>query len=181
MSDDFAENITLSQALQQARDPQVGVGAPACGSQALTDLLRAVEDYWRKKGIEPGDYSFCVLKGRASAEELDEEAKDERRRRRVRRFLNQKARWPLAEAEQILKALDIFFEPKEDGAPHGKVRCGDRQHTLSSKLLKDKQVYSTYLYEWIHTLGQERLLADLLQRKDPRLTPYMRKADAGEE
>ena len=81
----------------------------------------------------------------------------------------------------MLKVLGIVIEPKADGAPHGKVRCHERHHTLSSKLLKDGQVYATYLYEWIHTLGQERLLADLLEQKDPRLAPYMRKADAGEE
>ncbi len=40
--------------------------------------------------------------------------------------------------------------------------------------------YATYLYEWIHALGQERRLADLLEQKDPRLAPYMRKADAGD-
>jgi hypothetical protein len=101
--------------------------------------------------------------------------------RRVRRFLNQKARWPLKEAEEILKVLGIVIEPKEDGAPHGKVRLGDRHHTLSSKLLKDGQVFATYLYEWICTLGQERRLADLLRRKDRRLASYMRKGDAGEE
>ncbi len=101
--------------------------------------------------------------------------------RRVRRFLNQKARWPLKEAEEILNALGIVIEPKADGAPHGKVRLGDRHHTLSSKLLKDGQVFATYLWEWIRTLGQERLLADLLRQNDPRLAPYMRKADAAEE
>ena len=68
-------------------------------------------------------------------------------------------------------ALGIVIEPKADGAPHGKVRLGDRHHTLSSKLLKDGQVFATYLWEWIRTLGQERLLADLLRRNDPRLRP----------
>ena len=172
MSDDFAENITLPQALQQSRKK----------SPARAALLRAVQDYWLAKGIEPGGYSLCVLKDRHAAGEQSEATEDDQRwRRRVRRFLSQKGRWPLPEAEQILKALDIVIEPKEDGAPHGKVRLGDRHHTLSSKLLKDGQVYATYLYEWIRTLGQERLLADLLRRKDPRLTPYMRKTDTGEE
>ena len=173
MSDDFAENIAVPQAIEQSRE----------GSPSKESLLRAVDAYWREKGIAPGDYSLCVLGTHPLAVEQDAaEAEDDLRwRRRVRRFLNQKARWPLEQAEEILKALGIVIGPKEDGAPHGKVRLGDRHHTLSSKLLKDGQVYATYLYEWIHTLGQERLLADLLGRKDPRLAPYMRKADGGAE
>ena len=172
MSDDFAENVTWEQAIRQAHEQ----------SPAQEVLLRAVEACWRAKGIAPDDYSLCVLQPLTPVEEPDEEAEDQRPwQRRVRRFLNQKARWPLKEAEEILNALGIVIEPKADGAPHGKVRLGDRHHTLSSKLLKDGQVFATYLGEWIRTLGQERRLADLLRRKDPRLAPYMRKADGGEE
>jgi hypothetical protein len=173
MSDDFAENASLPQVLQQASE----------ASSAKETLLRAIEAHWREKGIVASDYSICVVPRRAPAEKQDEEKTEEQRqrRRRVRRFLNHKARWPLEEAEEILKALGIVIEPKGDGAPHGKVRFNDRHHTLSSKLLKDGQVYATYLYEWIRTLGQERLLADLLEQNDPRLAPYMRKTDAGEE
>ena len=171
MSDDFAENVTVPQAIEQSRKE----------SPSKEALLRAVEAYWRDSGIAPGDYSLCVLGEYPSAQEQDaaEGEDDLQWRRRVRHFLSQKARWPLGQAEEILKTLEIVIEPKEDGAPHGKVRFHDRHHTLSSKLLKDGQVYATYLYEWIRTLGQERLLADLLERNDPRLAPFMRKADGG--
>ena len=99
----------------------------------------------------------------------------------MRCFLNQKNRWPLEDAEQILKALGIIIESKSDGAPHGKVRFNDRRHTLSSKLLKDGQVYSNYLHEWISTLGQERARRSPLDQKDPRIAQYIRKSDAGKE
>jgi hypothetical protein len=173
MSDDFAENFTLANAIQKAQ----------AQSPAREVLLRAVDAFWRAKGIAPDDYSLCVLQPLTPVEGPDEAEADDQRlwQRRVRRFLNQKARWPLKEAEEILNALGIVIEPKADGAPHGKVRLGDRHHTLSSKLLKDGQVFATYLWEWIRTLGQERLLADLLRQNDPRLAPYMRKADAAEE
>ena len=95
----------------------------------------------------------------------------------MRRFLNQKNRWPLEEAEQILKALGIVIESKSDGAPHGKVRYNERHHTLSSKLLKDGQVYARYLHEWIVTLGREPArLPSFWNQNDPRLAPYMRKS-----
>jgi hypothetical protein len=172
-SDDFAENTTLTQAIERA----------AVVSPARETLLRAVEMFWRERSIAPSGYSLCPLvKPEADADHDKQAVDDELRwRRKVRHFLNQKNRWPIEEAEAVLKVLGIVIEPKSDGAPHGKVRLGERHHTLSSKLLKDGQVYANYLYEWIHTLGQERLLAELLERKDPRLAPYMRKADAGEE
>ena len=61
MSDDFAENISLPQAIEQSREE----------SPAREALLRAVEAHWREKGIAPGDYSLCVLARPASAEEQD--------------------------------------------------------------------------------------------------------------
>ena len=182
MSDDFAQKVTLADAIEQA----------AKESPPREALLRAVEAYWREQGTDPADYSLCVLvepAGEEAAQEAEEDLQRGTRgtrlcvagRRRVRRFLNQKNRWPLEEAEQILKALGIVIESKSEGAPHGKVRYNQRHHTLSSKLLKDGQVYARYLHEWIATLGRESTLAELLEQKDPRLAPYMRKADAGAE
>ncbi len=173
MSREFEESVAFSQAIEEAHGK----------SPAMEAVLRAVEANWREKGIAADDYSLCVLGRPEPAEKQDApEAQEELRwRRKVRRFLNQKSRWPLEEAEEILHALGIIIEPKEDADPHGKVRLGDRHHTLSSKLLKDGQVYATYLHEWICTLGQERLLADLLIQKDPRLAAFMRKSDAAEE
>ncbi len=172
MSDDFAENIAVPQAIDRA----------VRESPAREVVLRAVEAYWHEKGIAASDYSLGTLVQPESARQQDKPATEDelQRRRKVRRFLSQKARWPLEEAEEILNALDIVIEPKSAGAPHGKVRLGQRHHTLSSKLLKDGQVYATYLHEWISTLGQERLLGELLERKDPRLVPYMRRTDDGE-
>ena len=100
----------------------------------------------------------------------------------MRRFLNQKSRWPLEEAEEILRAWGIVIEAKEDGAAQEGSASAIRHHTLSSKLLKDGQVYANYLHEWISTLGQERMLAELLRRKRIFGWPASsRKADAGEE
>jgi hypothetical protein len=171
LSKDFAESVTMRQALEQAR----------AESPAQEALLRAVESRWRERGISHDEYSLCVVGNDAPVAEESEIGDEGKQSRRVRRFLNQKARWPLHEVKEILGALGIVLEAKADGAPHGKVRLEQRHHTLSSKLLKDKQVYATYLYEWIRALGQERRLADLLQGRDPRLVSYMRKADREEE
>ncbi len=169
---EFAGGIPFSMALQQA----------AKESPAREAVLRAVEARWRERGIDPADYSFCRLPDSAAAGQEASAAENERKwRRRVRRFLNQKSRWPLEEADQILKALGIVIESKSDGAPHGRVRFNDCQHTLSSKLLKDGQVYANYLHEWIRTLGQERVLAELIEQNDPRLANYIRKSAANEE
>jgi hypothetical protein len=169
---EFAESVALPRAIEQA----------AGESPTKEALLRALAAHWAEKGVAAADYSLCVLPERVSDERSEGAGADDERkwRRRVRRFLSQKNRWPLEEAEQILNALGIVIESKSDGAPHGKVRFNDRRHTLSSKLLKDGQVYSNYLHEWISSLGQERALAELLDQKDPRLASYMRRADAGE-
>ena len=172
MSDELEESVAFLQAIEDARGK----------SPATEAVLRVVEARWREKGVAANDYSLCMLGSPEAAVKQDTpEAREESlRRRKVRRFLNQKSRWPLEEAEEILRALGIVIEAKEDGAPHGRVRFGDRHHTLSSKLLKDGQVYANYLHEWISTLGQERMLAELLKKKDLRLAGFMRKADAGE-
>ena len=69
MSDDFAENIAVPQAIEQARKE----------SPPREALLRAVEVYWRERASRPGDYSLCVLGEPAFAEEQDAaEAEDDR-------------------------------------------------------------------------------------------------------
>lgn len=171
-SADVAQDVTVSQKHQQS-----GKGVPAAGA-----VSHAAETHWRGMGSDPGTHSFCLLDLNEPAVGQHAEAAEDGRewKRRVNHFLNQKTRWPLEEAAEILNALGIVIEPKEDGAPHGKIRLDERHITLSSKLVRDKQVFATYLHEWIRELGQERLLADLLKRKDPRLAPYVRKRDAGE-
>jgi hypothetical protein len=165
MSDVFAENATFPQALEHAPEE----------SPAKVALLRAVEAYWREKDVAPADYSLCDFKQSVSVgkQEAEKTGDELHWRRRVRRFLNQKTRWPLPDAEAILNSVGIVIEPKEDGAPHGKIRLDQRHITLPSRPLKDKEMYATSLCKWIRELGQERKLAGLLD--------HMRKPDAGEE
>ena len=169
----FRGKFHLEQAIRQAQEQ----------SPAREVLLCAVEAPGAGRASSPDDYSLCVLPRPASVEEPDKKRRrtggpggegsgvSSTRRPAGRSKRRRRSSMPWASSSS----------PRRTGLRTEKSDCGDRHHTLSSKLLKDGQVYATYLYEWIRTLGQERLLADLLEQNDPRLAPYMRKADAGED
>ena len=146
MSDDFAENVTVPQAIGQARKE----------SPAKEALLRAVEAYSRDRASLPATILSASSASSPSAEQEAAEAEDDRQWRRgcgVSSIRKPAGRW--RRRRRSSSRWESSSSPRRTGRPMDRVRCNERQHTLSSKLLKDGQVYATYLYEWIRTLGQD--------------------------
>jgi hypothetical protein len=167
MTDEFEQSMALRESIVDSPEFR-----PLDEVLAEMEVLGGADERFPLR-----EYSLCVLNFDVP-EALSGEEQDAgiiARRKKVKGFLKQKSVWPLEEAEAILKTLGIAIESKEEGAPHGRIRFQERNVTLPSRVLKDKQVFANSLYRWICTLRQDEALAALLEHNDPRLGPWIQK------